>query len=430
MRPAVALVVAGALVVGSGGGAQAASTTTVTSPTNGSVNVTGSVQVAGTYVAVGPGTVKVTLCKRTTTVPSGCRWVNSPTAGTTTTGTFAFNASTSTGNQFTLAFSGLAGGSYEFRTYVVDRTTGYSGGPRSITAFSVQTVPASGRFSIAFGRSMWEVVDNPAPGSCLSLPGTPTLEDAAVALASRGLYAITGVVTNRPSVDPAVRKCDYYSTDANWADLANLRDNYGWRTVSHSKTYRDMTTLSAAQQTDEACGSRGVLEGRGHQDGWGLFNFPNDKQDAASRAVVLSCFAFYRLYGSGVNELSSVLPARELSVESVDGGKCNNPALACYAAPNIGGKRYELPSDLAARVLQPAAGQYNLLQFYRFVDGQRGTLSDLAAWDCTSADPRDHWVSRIEFYCWNDFLAVLDSRSPLATVTHPALVARELGLAP
>ena len=429
-RLAVALVVAGTLVLGSGGPALAASMTTVTSPAPGSVSLTGAVQLSGTYTATNLQSVKVVLCKKAPTVSGGCLWVNSLTAGTTTTRWFGFNAGTSAGNQFGLSFTGLTGGGYEFRTYVVDGTTGANGGPRSISAFTVQTrptPPATGRFTIAFGRSMWQVADTTS-GTCVSLPGTPTLEDAARVLASRGLYAVTGVVTNRPGTNPAVRKCGYYAIDANWADLAMLRDSYGWRAVSHSKTYKDMTTLSTAQKTDESCGSLDVLAERGHQDAWGLFNFPNDKQDAASRAVVLSCFAFYRLYGSGINNLSTLQATRELSVETVDGGRCHNPALACYAT-GLGGKRYDLPSALATLV-QPAAGQYTLVQFYRFVDGKRGSLTDQAAWDCTSSDPSDHWVSRVEFYCWNDFLAVLDARSPLATVTHPAIVARELGLAP
>lgn len=421
---------AATVVVGTGGPAQAASTTTVTSPSPGSVSSTGAVEITGTYTATNLQSVKVVLCKKEPSAPSGCLWVNSRTAGTTRATWYGFNATT-TGNQFSLGFSGLPDGSYELRTYVLDGTTGTNGGPRTTTPFQVKvtsTQPA-GRFSIAFGRSMWQVADT-SSGTCVIVPGTPTLEDAARALASRGLHAITGVVTNRPSTNPAVRGCGFYSTNANWADLANLRDTYGWSVVSHSKNYKDMTTLSPAQQVDESCGSLTTLGSRGHQDAWGLFNFPNDKQDAASRAAVLSCFAFYRLYGSGINELSTLQSTRELSVETVDGGKCNNSALPCYSAAGLGGKRYELPAALAARVLQPAPGQYNLIQFYRFVDGQRGTLSDQAAWDCASSDPRDHWVSRIEFYCWNDFLAVLDARSPQATVTTPDVVARELGFTP
>ncbi|WP_243060899.1 hypothetical protein [Nocardioides sp. SR21] len=432
IRLAMSIVLAGALLVAVGGPAQAASGTTVTSPTSGTESTTGSVRVAGTYTATNLQSVKVVLCQRSTTAPSGCLWVNSRTAGTTRATWFGFNATVSAGNAFSLDFSGLPDGSYEFRTYVLDSTTGTNGSPRTTTPFTVDTsppVPDAGRFSIAFGRSMWQVADT-SSGSCVFVPGTPTLEDAARELAARGLYAITGVVTNRPNANAAVRGCGFYSTNANWADLANLRDGYGWQVVSHSKNYKDMTTLTNAQQVDESCGSLSVLGNRGHQDAWGLFNFPNDKQDAASRTAVLSCFAFYRLYGSGINELATLQSTRELSVETVDGGKCNNAALACYSAPGLGGKRYELPSALATRVLQPTAGQYNLIQFYRFVDGQRGTLSDPAAWDCTSSDPRDHWVSRIEFYCWSDFLAVLDARSPTATVTSPAIIARELGFTP
>lgn len=109
---------AAAVVVGTGGPAQAASTTTVTSPSPGSVSSTGAVDIAGTYTATNLQSVKVVLCKKEPTAPSGCLWVNSRTAGTTRATWFGFNATT-TGNQFSLGFSGLPDGSYELRTYVL-----------------------------------------------------------------------------------------------------------------------------------------------------------------------------------------------------------------------------------------------------------------------------------------------------------------------
>ena len=333
--------------------------------------------------------------------------MNSLTAGTTTRW-FGFNAGTSAGNQFGLGFSGLTDGSYEFRTYVVDSTTGANGGPRTLHRVhrpDSPPPPAAGRFSIAFGRSMWQVADTTS-GTCVFAPRHTHPRGCGprtrVARPVRRHWRRDQPTRHQP-VDPRVRLLQHQRQLGRPRQPARqLR----MARVSHSKNYKDMTTLSTAQQIDESCGSLDVLEGRGHQDAWGLFNFPNDKQDTASRAVVLSCFAFYRLYGSGVNDLSDA--SDDSRAERRDGRRrqVQQPRARLLSATGLGGKRYDLPSALAARVLQPAAGQYNLIQFYRFVDGQRGTLSDQAAWDCTSPDPRDHWVSRIEFYCWTDFLAV------------------------
>ena len=340
--------------------------------------------------------VKVVLC-RSADRPGGCLWVNSRTAGTTRTTWFGFNAGTSAGNAFSLASPGCPTAATSSaptsstaprrqrrpaHDHPVHRRHAPARPPRTVQ-HRLRSLDVAGR-----GHSLWQL---------RVVPGTPTSRTPPAP------WRRADVRHHRRRHEPSrtnssVRACGYYSTNANWADLATCATATDGERVAQ-QDLQDMTTLPPLSRSTSRAGPS-TSWGRGHHDAWGLFNFPNDKQDAASRAVVLSCFAFYRLYGSGINDLSTLQSTRELSVETVDGGRCNNPALACYATR---ARRQALrPAERPRRpVLQPAAGQYNLVQFYRFVDGQRGTLSDPAAWDCTSSDPRDHWVSRIEFYRWS-----------------------------
>jgi hypothetical protein len=52
-------------------------------------------------------------------------------------------------------------------------------------------------------------------------------------------------------------------------------------------------------------------------------------------------------------------------------------------------------------------GSWFNVQFYRFVTGSYS--SSHSSWDCSSPDWREHWVSRNELYCYDDFLRVMDA---------------------
>ena len=49
------------------------------------------------------------------------------------------------------------------------------------------------------------------------------------------------------------------------------------------------------------------------------------------------------------------------------------------------------------------------MQFYRFVTGANLDEADRFRWDCRATDPRLHWATRPEVYCWNDFVQVIDA---------------------
>jgi Tol biopolymer transport system component len=292
----------------------------------------------------------------------------------------------------------------------------------SSTTTTTTTGPPSGHaayLSLGFGRLQWVSTEG-----CTPMPNTVPLDQVATALQQRGLVAGGTVVTN--ATQATSRYCSSnIAVHASWADLANLRDAYGWTFWSGGSTHGNMTTMSTAQQQTESCGSLTALASHGHNRGWGLFGYGNDKYTSQIQSAVVSqCFSYGRTYitatGPTVNVRSQMAAPWFQVTESVDGGPCNDPTQSCYA----GGKKYDSPALLGAR-MQPAADQWSLVQAYRFVTGARQGAA--SSWDCTSADWRRHWTSRVELYCWVDYLAALDMIQPGTVVTDPATVAQAWG---
>jgi hypothetical protein len=154
---------------------------------------------------------------------------------------------------------------------------------------------------------------------------------------------------------------------------------------------------------------------------WGMFAYPGN-QTNNSQHVVTDCFAFGRSYGSRFTprHLAMTFPY-SVQTLSVLGGRCNNVSLPCYDMPVKNNRRYILPGQISLK-LEPFPGQYSIVQFYRLVVESR-TADWGVTWDCRSPDPRDHWTTAPEVYCWTDFVAAVRGRSPYARVTHPAAVA-------
>jgi hypothetical protein len=107
---------------------------------------------------------------------------------------------------------------------------------------------------------------------------------------------------------------------------------------------------------------------------------------------------------------------------SVNGGACDDPSASCYTLNTP--YHYDLPSTLI-RQANVAPGTWQGIQFYTFVTGA-GSAGN-GSWDCTSPNPADHWTTKIEVYCWNDFLSVINSVPAGVTVTDPATVAAAWG---
>jgi hypothetical protein len=274
------------------------------------------------------------------------------------------------------------------------------------------------------------------PG-CVPYAGTVPIASVASGLKQHGMSTVVGSLVVDWAAQADSGQCvPWFDSDgvrrgqttaAGWQQAATLRDKYGWKFVSHSKTYVDLTTVTdAARREAETCGTLDAFRAHGHPDANALFNYPDNLIDAATQSVVATCFSYGRRYGSGVNtQASTSLFPHEVYARSVTGGRCNNPKLACYSMPVVKNRRYSLPASVAT-TLRPAAGRYAIVQFYRFVTGKRAAATG-PKWDCTSRDARDHYTTATETYCLNDLYAAVDGRSSTAIVTHPAAVAAAWG---
>lgn len=286
-------------------------------------------------------------------------------------------------------------------------------------AAAVTTPPYA---TILFGRSGWVGNNN-----CVPYPGAVNLGQAVQWLASQGVPAVGGVVTGytNESTPNCTQK---YITYPSWQDLQQLHTQYGFEVVSQSATYNNWlqaTTDSAI--TAESCDTLPIFQAHGFTRAWGMFNYPNNQATAAQQKIVTTCFSFGRKYGTKItSQAQALVYPHTLKTLSVISGNCNDAALPCYTA-FAGGRHYMLPSAIIPN-LNPTTNQYGVVQFYRFVGGVN--LTGPVTWDCTAADPQDHWVSKNEIYCFNDFQAVVMARGASVTFTDPATVATAWGMLP
>jgi hypothetical protein len=290
------------------------------------------------------------------------------------------------------------------------------------------TLPADGAFlSLHFGRTQWEQRD----ATCTSiLPNTITLLEVAEELAKRHLKAVGHVLVNRTS-STTTRDCANRFVYPTWDDLAVLRDTYHWSFVSAGQSYADMTRLTPVQQRAESCGSLRALREHGHTRAHGMFAYPNNKFTTEIQTnVVATCFGYGRSYGSGKNDRTNTGAPHFQSTVSFNGGACIELAASCSDPATHGGRRYAPPRQVAA-AMRPTANQWSAVQFYRFVVGSRNDATDPTfAWDCTSPYVNQHWTSKAEIYCWEDYKSALDQIPPNVIVTDPVGVGRAWGRLP
>lgn len=297
-------------------------------------------------------------------------------------------------------------------------------------------LPEGGYLTIIFSRVNWQalVASEPVPGK------TKTLMDAANALRDHGLFGVGAVVMDRVHETERKIHAGFHST-ASWNDMANLRDNYGWHFISQGKSYLNLTTagLTNAEIREETGGSLAILEDHGHNNGWGLYCYPNDKQDARSQGIVNQYFAFGRKYrelgASDSFNIESELTVSPyiLNTVSINGGRCNNPSLPCNTMVIKPADRLmNSPAAIAAH-MSPPPGQWNVIQFYRFVDGKNGNIDDASAikkWDTTSANWQNRWTGTGELFPWPSFTEALTLRTRRVTCVHPAQMAEMWGRIP
>lgn len=240
-----------------------------------------------------------------------------------------------------------------------------------------------------------------------ALPGTVPLGQVIQDMDSRGLVGTFGVVTK--FINETTHRCANPALYPSWNDLQAWHQQYGWEATSNGKTKLVLTTATDQQLQDETCGSLPLFTQHGFQRAWGLFSYPNDQFNAHTQQTVLSCFSFGRDYANAVN----VQPGSNgyAYVKQLRGGDS-----ATFNGP--GPQRYSPPSEINPYT-HPRAGQWRVVQFYRFVTG-----SQPGQWDCTGAE---HWTWKTETYCYSDWLAILDQIT--INTTDPASVAAAWGRA-
>lgn len=291
-----------------------------------------------------------------------------------------------------------------------------------LLATSAHAATTPGYLTLSFGRMQWVTTDK----YCNALPNTVDMAQVAQEFQGRGLIGTGSVIVSRTAED-AYTCWGQYTKHPSWSQLQGLQNNYGWRFFSGGLRYRNMTTLSASEQSSESCGSLQTFTDHGLVGAEGLFAYPNNKWTSAIQADVVSkCFDYGRTYQGGRNFRNSMAAPWFQRTVSVNGGKCNNTALPCYNLTTTP-RRYRSPSDLAS-LMNVANDQWVVIQMYRFVVGS--FTGKTFSWDCTSTDWRNHWTSNAELYCWDDYLYALD-RIPAGVVpTDPASVAAAWGRSP
>jgi hypothetical protein len=249
------------------------------------------------------------------------------------------------------------------------------------------------------------------------------ITEVAPDLARRGIAGTGSVETG--ITQSAARACVHYkrSLTASWADLARLRDRYGWKFVSHGRTFAtNIASLTPRQQWAETCGSLLDLERHGYWSADGLFAYPDNKWNAKVQSDVVSkCFAFGRRYAAGPTTRAQAMSLPHWQrTTGISGGRCNDRALPCSKLATA--TKYRSPVSLIQTLGRLAPNQWLTLQSYVFVTGDRK-----GHWRCNARHWRDHWTNDAERYCWNDYRRILSAIPSGVRVTDPETVARAWG---
>ena len=328
-----------------------------------------------------------------------------------------------TQTSWTATLASLPSGDYA----VIAKATSVSG---STAKTSVQfgdgpapTASSPGYLTIIFGRSIWT-----ASSSCHAIAGQPTLLTIAQALSTAQRTAVAAVVTHWPGT--TTEQCFHQNLYATWTDLATLRDQYGWTAISASESYPNMTQLTVAQQQTESCGSLTDPNGfyaHAHDRAWGMFAYPaNNSNTTVQTGVVDQCFAFGRTYNGGRNVRSAMLANDLQQTNNIHGGTCNAPPCPETVINQAGKLIYYHPPASLANLMNVAGDEWVVIQVYKLVTG---SSSGAVAWNCDGAW-QTHWTSIGEMYCYDDFMAAVDSIPPNVLTVDPATVAESWDINP
>jgi hypothetical protein len=119
-----------------------------------------------------------------------------------------------------------------------------------------------------------------------------------------------------------------------------------------------------------------------------------------------------------------------VSTKQFYGGACNVTGRACSTVLSY---KYVTPQRIIDRIKGLKPGEHYSLQTYVLVTGKSPKYTtNTTRWDCTAADPNQHWSNDVERYCWVDFKTILRSLQSNrdVTVTDPQGVAIAWRMAP
>jgi hypothetical protein len=280
-----------------------------------------------------------------------------------------------------------------------------------------------GFLTLQFGRSQLGL----AGSGCSPVAHTVSLGRIVRRMRRLG-YAGTGAVALNLT-GPGWSSCRGRIRYAGWRSLQRLHRLYGFHLISAGRQYTDVRRLSRAQQRADICGSLAAFRRHGFTAAWGMFAYPGDQSDAqVQQQVTADCFAFGRTYSHRVNARRTTGAPWFQQTFSVDGGACNQRGLACYRVVTPVWPAHYMSPQMLAGLMRPSAGQWRVVQMYRFVRGR--SLRGAIRWNCRGKDWTRHWTTRIELYCAKDYLEAVRSIPVGVRVVGPAAVARAWGRMP
>jgi hypothetical protein len=297
---------------------------------------------------------------------------------------------------------------------------------RDVPAARAATTPATPFVTFLFSRSEISAAD----GCVRDDRGIATLGGVvAPAMAAAGISGTGSIQTG--STKTSTLFCTHYDETlaTSWDRARWLASSYGWTFVSHGATRStNWASMSSSELWADTCGSARAIDDQALPGGHGLFAYPNDAyDDTVQRDYVSTCFAFGRQYSKvPTTQAYALTPPYYQHTEAVDGGRCNDPALACSSLPTS--NRYDLPWSFVSKLQNLEPGDWYTIQAYVLVTGRNPPYAtNQTRWDCTSADPRQHWTNDNERYCWNDFRRILQAVPSSGIVTDPLTVAHAFG---
>jgi hypothetical protein len=252
-------------------------------------------------------------------------------------------------------------------------------------------------------------------------------------LKSLGMTATGTLMTGKTG--DTTRDCEHQNASllASWADARKLATQFGWHFGSHTATWPgDVNNLTPDQSYAETCGSAQAIDAHGLPGGHGLIAYPGNQPSPVALQTNYGsrCFAWGRVYDSGATTdwTAGVTPPYWQITSAPRGGPCNVTTASCYTVAAVGSTRYVLPSVQISHVKALVPGKWLTMQAFILVRGTNPPGSTIR-WDCRSSNPRLHWTTDNERYCYRDWKAVVAAvvARPDIVVTDPLTVGIAFG---